>query len=152
MRSEAERTAIAEHLTYELSMLWAMAQAIGRVPAGGLGNAVIEAFALHARNVVDFFFTAPQHDDVAAEQFFTEQRKWAAIRPALSPLLEASRRRANKEVSHLTYSRLLVSPENKPWPAAEIVAALDPTVHLFCQHADLLPESVKLLRYRELLP
>jgi hypothetical protein len=151
-RRDAERENIAGHLAYELSMLWASAKAMGQaVPA--VNYCVVEAFALHARNVTDFFYCdTPQKDDVVAAHFFSDPAEWPKVRPAMPALLEEARRRANKEVSHLTYARLLVAPDARAWPTREIIAALDPALRAFCERADLLPERVRLLRYRELLP
>jgi hypothetical protein len=152
MLTPADRTAIAEHLWYELTMLWGAAAAIAPAPSTIYRNCAVEAFALHARNLIDFFYSAPQRDDVAAAHFFSNPEEWLQRRPLRPPLLEDAKGRANKEVSHLTYGRLLVTPETKPWPTGEIVAALDAALRAFCDSADLLPERLRLLKYREFLP
>ena len=153
MPSDVQRHQIAEHLRYEIAMLWACGTEIRR---GGYpwaaSNSLVESFALHARNVVDFFFTEPVGDDVVARHFFRDETAWAGIRTAIPATLATAKKRANKEVSHLTYSRLAVSPNDKPWPVEEIVREVDTVLRIFCERADLLPDGVKLLRYKELLP
>jgi hypothetical protein len=151
MVTEAQRAAIADHLAYELQMLWASAAAMGQANRI-LNNCVVQSFALHARNLIDFFYTAPQKDDVVAAHFFSKPDGWHAVSPAIAPILATAKTRANKEISHLTYSRCSVAPEDKPWPATGIVSALDKVLAVFCEHADLLPDPVRILRYRELLP
>lgn len=152
MRTETERNAIADHLTYELAMLWRAPRAIESAPDVTLRNCAIEALALHARNLIDFFYTDPQKDDVAAAHFFSDPNSWPLKRPTCPDILETVKTRANKEVSHLTYARLLVPPDARHWPAQELLEALDAALKVFCDNADLLPERVRLLRYRELLP
>jgi len=151
MVTEAQREAITAHLTYELQMLWASSAAMGQANRT-VNNCVVESFALHARNIIDFFYTPPQKDDVVAAHFFSTHGAWSAVCPTIAPILETAKGRANKEISHLTYTRCAVAPEDKPWPAPDIVSALDRVLAVFCEHADLLPDPVRILRYRELLP
>src|SRR5205809_3763006 len=103
-------------------MLWGAAKAIGSAPSTTLKNCAIESFALHARNLIDFFYTPPaKADDVVAAHFFTDPGAWDSHRPACPAALGDAKGRANKEVSHLTYGRLLVAPDKKQWPVDEIV-------------------------------
>ena len=152
MRSEAERVQIADHLMYELAMLWGTSRLLGSSSSKVLNNSVVEGMALHARNLIDFFYTAPQQDDVAATHFFSDPHVWPRVRPACPTVLQEAKTRANKEISHLTYTRLLVTPDDKEWPVGAIIEALDAALDVFCERADLLPERIKLLRYRDLLP
>jgi hypothetical protein len=154
MPTASERQRIAEHLAYELKMLWAAGGAMlsRAAPNTVLQNCAVESFALHARNVIDFFYTEPKQDDVVAEHFFSDPSRWMALRPGITPTLDAARKRANKEVSHLTYSRLLVPTEQKGWPVRDIVGDLDSALSVFTEKADLLPADVAILRYRHLLP
>lgn len=105
--------AISEHVLYEGQMVAGIGPALN---AGQFGedhgdvirNALVEAFAVHARGLSDFLFRAPRQDDAAAEQFFAPG-EWAALRgEEISPQLRAVRERTNKEIAHLTYSRLNV--------------------------------------------
>ncbi len=134
-------------------MMWASGKAVTAGYFGVVHNALVESFALHARNMVDFFYNdMPRPDDAVASQFFSSPHTWQTVRPSLTAELENAKTRANKEISHLTYSRLLVAPTDKPWPVDNIVRDIDAALTKFCETADLLPERVKLLRYRQFLP
>lgn len=96
-------------------MFLALAQELSkRYPPGTVNNALLESFALHVRNLIDFLYAEnPSSDDVYAGDFFPCKEDWAKIRPQITPLLEKVKKRANKEVSHLTYSRIEVNQEEK---------------------------------------
>ena len=55
------------------------------------------------------------------------------MRPELTDLLKTSKRRAGKEVAHLTYARLNVTPENKPWPFIQIANEITAIITIFIQ-------------------
>ncbi len=83
---------------------------------GPITNALIESFVIHLRNVIDFLYNdRPKSDDVIAADYFHGSDKCIEIRPVLSESLKKAKRRAHKEVAHLTYERLKVTPETKPW-------------------------------------
>jgi len=82
--------------------------------------ALIESFAIHLRNLIDFFYPAKVFDtDVLAEDFFVA-RALPKNFPVLSVSLESARNRASKEVSHLTTERIAGTPPKKSWPVAEL--------------------------------
>jgi hypothetical protein len=95
MPTDAERRRIAEHLRYEIAMLWATGSEIRRgAYPWAARNSLVESFALHARNVVDFFFTEPVDDDVVARHFFKDESSWVRVRPEIrnhSPLQRSAR-------------------------------------------------------------
>jgi hypothetical protein len=148
----AQRLDVARHLRYELRMLWDSGNALAGLHSQTISNALVESFALHARNLIDFYYATPQQDDVVAEHFFSDPAAWARVRPTKTTTLDGAKTRANKEVSHLTYTRLSVSADKKGWPTDEIIRDLDAVLRVFCTEADLLPEDVQVFRYRELLP
>ena len=47
-------------------------------------------------------------------------------------MLTQARKRAHKEIAHLTYARLKVQPADKPWPVDDIDAELRPLIDAFC--------------------
>jgi len=103
-------------------------------------NALVEAFAVHARGVSDFLFCPPRDDDAAAEQFFAPG-EWVRLRGEdISSELQAVRRRTNKEIAHLTYSRLNVPEASKSWMQQAIVIELRCVFFRFVEHVD--PELV----------
>jgi len=117
-RSEADLRRASDHLYYEIWMFNALANGLasGIVGEGPLSNAVLEAITVHTRILLDFLYAEkPQSDDVIAEDFFADPDIWANERPVKSELLAGVHRRVAKEVAHLTYARLDVTPDAKPW-------------------------------------
>jgi len=127
----------SDHLYYEVSMFKAMANTLALGIAGDspVGYALLESFLIHFRNLFDFFYSEkPKSDDVIAEDFFDNTGQWRKICAAQSDFLENAKKRANKELSHLTYARLNVTPENKKWPYLQIVKELNVTIDFFLQN------------------
>ena len=146
MAAETDKLrAISEHVLYEAEMLvgiWPALNAgqFGPDHANVIRNALVEAFAVHARGLSDFLFSAPQDDDAAAEQFFGPG-EWVAQRGEdISAELQAVRRRTNKEIAHLTYSRLNVPEASQSWMTQSIVLELQRVFFRFVKHVD--PELV----------
>jgi hypothetical protein len=117
LRSDEVLARVADHLDYEYEMLMALAQAMasGISAQGWLTNALLESFVIHVRALVDFFYPpeSAKSDDVIAGHFFDNPGEWERIRPQLSETLKRGRARAHKEIAHLTYARLDVTPEAK---------------------------------------
>ncbi len=84
-------------------------------------NALLEAFTVHARVLLSVFYPAkPRSDDVLASDYFDDPGEWERERPPLSSILQMINGRVGREVAHLTYARLPVTPEQKQWPFIEI--------------------------------
>ena len=82
---------------------------------------MLESFAIHLRNLIDFFYTPPNHarnDDLVAADFFDPPTSWNP--GPISKSLSDARERANKEISHITYKRK---------------SATDPTETLACSRS-----------------
>lgn len=140
-RSNEELQEVSNHLHYELWMLSSLAQAMesGIADRGWLANALLESFVIHVRNVLDFLYNDhPQSDDVVAQDFFPSAKAWVKIRPRLSELLSTAKKRAGKEVVHLTYARLDVTPDTKPWPFVAIANEVASVMKVF---SDSVPED-----------
>lgn len=108
-----------EHLTYEIDMLLFIAgffipmqSTKGEKQFIQINSAIVECFVLHFRNLVEFL--EPNNlrdDDVIAKDFLP-------INTELTPLsqrLKDARKRANKEMAHLTTARQFGSPKTKEW-------------------------------------
>ena len=79
-------------------------------------NSLLESYAIHLRNLVDFLYPNIIKDsDVVADDFFPHRKRPAAL-PSLSSNLEQARKRAHKQVSHLTTGRLDEGDPGKIWP------------------------------------
>lgn len=135
----------AEHVRYEFDMFNWLGQVCGnptvrlRAPssedATRLNNVLVESFAIHVRNVIDFLYMdTSKPTDVVAADFFP-RADWAQTRPPISPSLNAARVRANKEIAHLTTDRIAGSPPEKAWDFAGLAAELRPVLRLFISGA-----------------
>lgn len=123
------------HLHYEFWMLISTAHALasGVAAEDCLRNALLESFVIHLRTLSDFLYAeSKKHDDVLAGDFFVSG-EWLNLRPAESDLLKKARLRAHKEIAHLTYERLNVTPERKPWMFIEIANAINSVMDIFLQ-------------------
>jgi hypothetical protein len=117
-RTVEELRKASDHLFYEIWMLQSLARgmASGVFGEGPANNAVLESFVVHVRNLIYFLFAEkPKGDHVVAADFFDSQDVWEAIQPEKTDLIKASEIRAHKEVAHLSYDRIKVTPEAKPW-------------------------------------
>jgi hypothetical protein len=100
-RDEATLKAAARDVCYEVNALF---RAHARLEDTDEQRLILEALLLHFRNVVDFFFeSARGSDGIHASDFFPEPDHWKPPAPAWVPQY---RRRCNKLLSHLTYSRI----------------------------------------------
>jgi hypothetical protein len=109
-----------EHLLYELQLFRWVAENLPRDNGFPL-SALLESFAIHLRNLIDFFYTQPgdaRNDDLVAADFFDLPSAWNP--GAIPKSLADARERANKEVSHITYKRKGGSDPTKPWPVADL--------------------------------
>ena len=130
----------SNHLYYEYSMLTTVAKGLasGIAGQGPLLNALIESFVIHVRAVIDFLYANnPKSDDVIAEDFFDKLGDWTRDRPEMSQLLTQARRRAAKEVAHLTYARLEVTPETKPWEFVQLEREISAVFGIFLKKVDI---------------
>ncbi len=134
-----------EHIKYEFDMFTWLGRVCGNpsvqvgapsaADAARVNNVLIEGFAVHVRNVIDFLYLdKPKPTDVVAADFFSSG-VWVQLRPPISATLEAARVRANKEIAHLTTRRIAGSPPEKGWDFAGLTAELLPLLHLFAAKA-----------------
>ena len=107
-------------------------------------NAFIEAFGVHVRSLLDFFYAKGQDDDVVAAHFFTSPGLWENASPFKGKEdLQKIKNRVNKEIAHLTYTRQDV--KSKLWPFKEIQDDLNKIAEVFysCVPKDLLGDRWK---------
>jgi hypothetical protein len=101
-----------EHLLYEAQM-FVMARSLKCARPSFEMNLQTEACALHLRNLYEFFYPAdPYDDDVIAQDYAPD---WSKKQPPRTPLLKTARKRANKELAHLTTERKTGTPKEKDW-------------------------------------
>ena len=121
-------------LSYEIEMLRSVADrlASGTARCIEINNALVESFAIHIRVLIEFFYSEqPRCGDVIAEDFFTNPEHWHRVRPPKSEILKTAQKRAHKELAHLTYARLEVSPKQKPWKHGCIREDMDKVIAEF---------------------
>ena len=107
-------------------------------------NALIEAFGVHVRSLLDFFYSKGKDDDVVATHFFSASIIWEIARPFKSPEdLKRLKNRVNKEIAHLTYTRQKV--KSKLWSFKEIQDDLNKIVELF---SSLVPKNLLGSRWK----
>lgn len=113
--SNADHAQILSHVRYEIEQCFI-------IPAHHQNDwhvkeSVFLAILIHARILLTFFESNDRRkDDVLCSDFGFPSR------PVLIP--PAARLRFNKDMVHLTYSRLRHTPETKPWPVLEILRPL----------------------------
>jgi len=114
-------------------------------------NMALETFLLHARNLVEFFYTKHKKysTDVRALDFFENKGSWIGSRPNLTGSLTKIRERAGKELAHLTYKRISGTPPEKDWSTGETVEDLVKVINIFL---DRLPPKYIGERLRNLPP
>jgi hypothetical protein len=133
-RTKQDLQDASQHLRYEIEMFNAMADLLsgGTYKNTVVENALLESFTVHARALAEFFDPPLKRrdDDMIAEHYVTG---WSAKRGALPPVLDKVRvkDRVGKEIAHLTYARLTVTPAAKGWNITEITQAMNSLIQKF---------------------
>ena len=98
-----------------------------------IANALIESFAIHARNLFFFFYTgvkSRKKDDVLAEDYAINKKEFRTHRTKKT-LLSNITKRVAKQIAHLTYHRAVYNKKTKPWKMQDIRKKLDKTIDAF---------------------
>ena len=134
-----------EHIAYEVDMFFFTVE-VRRRPSfssilstsedpGRVNNAFIESFVVHFRNVIDFLYIDnPRPTDIVASDFF-DPATWESIRPLMTSALDSARRRANKELGHLTTDRIPGAHPEKIWDFDGLANELRPVLRSFATNA-----------------
>ena len=136
-----------EHLSYEANMFAMTRDRLfhGVVQVLDL-NVFLESWILHLRNLVDFFYpTNVQPDDVIALDYAPN---WSSQCPPISLVLATARKRAHKELSHLTTGRKPSSSPDKKWDFGSVSTEMKPVIDAFiplAQPGTLPSETVTAL-------
>ena len=138
--SDEELCAYAdEHVLYEITHFVRAVQAIKAAEANAFPmNFALEVFALHLRNLLDFFAPrSARKTDATAADFCGDWEK-----PALDSHLQEGRWKADKHVAHLTTDR--TSDINlKLWAVDPTVQSLIPAIKRFTERAELVSEEFR---------
>jgi len=142
-----------EHLWYEVWMFFTAGSFKLNVPIQSndpelgmfISNGMLEIFVLHLRNLLDFFYAEPRKTDVTAKMFFADSLVPSDF-PVESHSLREARRRAHKEISHLTTERLVSGDPKKGWQFAGLMREMKVLVEAFRKKASsetLHPDFIK---------
>jgi len=155
--SECLRRYSREHLLYEVGMFFQLGRLLMTGPflatppeaAVVMHNAALEAFAIHLRNLLDFFYTQkPFKTDVIAAMFY-DAGKLPADFPPKSSVLITAHSKAHQELSHLTTERHPEGSLEKDWKLHLLMREMKPLLEKFLQTAStarLDPEFIEHTR------
>lgn len=116
---------ILSHIRYEIDQILVVPLHDGN--DWRIRESVFLAMLVHGRLLLDFFeHTARERDDVLCADFGFE--------PAKIPLSPHNRARLNKDIAHLTYSRLRHRRDGKAWPVEDILRPIRQRAAKFAAH------------------
>jgi hypothetical protein len=131
-RTREELIEMAEHIHYEIWMLNHTCYILssGYFLASAAHNTILESFAIHVRNLIDFLYEKKANvkgDAIVAEHYFPNPQEWIEIRPIKSNMLKNAKKLAEKQVAHLTYTR----KNKEPWAYIEITKEIKLVFKIF---------------------
>lgn len=148
--SGADLRQLTEHLFYELQMTFDLADVLSSAfaspPASPtdllVRNALLEAFTIHVRQLIDFFWSErspkwkqTQQGAYAADYF--KAGEWKRLRPRRPQMLNRPLSgKVGWGVAHLTYPRGRVTAQEKEWEPLRMCVALMPAARCFVDNVD----------------
>jgi hypothetical protein len=136
LKDEELRAYSGEHLLHELSMFWELSHILREHKKGTTEyDALIESFAIHLRNLLEFFFLPEKSDYIRAKHFVQNPADWPTMK--LTGEFKKLHDRASNEVNHLTVRRIDGNPPEKEWGTDEIVNLIEPIAEKFGANADV---------------
>jgi hypothetical protein len=130
---------LAEHLAYEIGMVWAthnllVTGAVNPQTNRQLHDAVLESFAVHVRNLIEFFYDNRKKPDTGiAGDYFADPADWRKLTGEKPADLARAYTMAHKQISHLTYDRI---GADKNWFVGDLALRLREVVRMFLKNAD----------------
>jgi len=127
------------HLSYEIDMCFGTAELLRpfAAPKHVLYNALVESYALHLRNLIEFLYDAPTRpDDVNAVHYVRADVEWRDVSGTTPSLLEDAKQRAHKQIAHITEKRFADRAPEKEWRFVVELGSLLAGLRLFLQYAD----------------
>ncbi len=99
---------------------------------------------------MDFLYEEnPRADDVVAEDLMAPGTNWLEIRLPSTQRLKVARKRAGKEIAHLTYARLEVTADTNPWAYLDIEQDVSAAFRVFLEH---VPPEKRSVEWRNGVP
>jgi len=141
MTEQELRDYAADHISYELSMLYETAMCLEHGKALDteiiVTNALVESFAIHARTLAQFLYYGPRRPgDVTAEEYVRNVRAWKEARGSIPPELQEVIDRTGKEIAHLTIRRPPSGDPQKRWNVAHVFRLFFRPLHVFLAHTE----------------
>jgi len=139
IRNKDELQRALKHINYEINMLIAISNGLasGVFGKSALNNSIVESFAIHTRNLIDFLWPVkPKNDHVIAEDYFCKEGQWENIRTPIPDILSKARIRAHKEIAHISYDRINVKKDEKPWDFITLSKLISVSMDLFFKSKD----------------
>jgi hypothetical protein len=109
-------------------------------------NFIVEALATHSRILIDFFYPEERQrkyvNDLKIEDFIPLQT-WNSQRPELTQTLFDARKKADKQLAHLSRWRNKLDKDNrKSWQYENISRDLERVIEVFYKLRNLVGEEV----------
>jgi len=120
------------HLQYEVNMLSLSVSVLASLARRAntsplpwlLSNGILNTFAIHARNLIDFLYSRSRGrdypTDIIIQDYVGDNEISLHLRP-ISPLLEKALIKANKQVAHLSMDRIEYERLGKEWRYIEVM-------------------------------
>lgn len=136
-RTKIELVNASGHLCYEIWMVHHMGHSLatGLAGQGPIHNALVNSFAVHVRNLIEFLYDQKgdsKSDAILAEDYFEIAADWTSKRQELPPVLRQAKIRCEKQVAHLTYTR----ERKETWDFVMIVKELHIALSVFMASVD----------------
>jgi hypothetical protein len=147
------------HLQYEIDMLtWSggileslVEKKKANLLSQALYNGILNTFASHARNLIDFLYSRinnkDRRNDIIIQDYVDEEYVSIHLVP-ISPLLEETLIKASKQVAHLSMERISYEKDRKQkqWKCIEILAHIR---HAFASIAPYIPDHKMSKKLRD---
>ena len=131
-----DNTEALEHLEYELKMFVTTYRILAQklFKENAIHNALMESFAIHARNLIAFLYYENKNDYVVANDFVADIAMWKKERCEQSSCIKNATERANNLVAHLTYERLEILTKQSKWEIEVLYKEIIKVFKLFLKH------------------
>ncbi len=128
---------LSEHVAYEIDRLFAThGMLVGDVVQPGTAphDAVLESFAVHLRNLIEFLYGPRKFENNAiAEDFFADPARWRALSGTKPEDLDRAQKQGHKQIAHISFERV---GADKRWYVGALTERLHEVVRAFLDNAD----------------
>lgn len=113
-------------------------------------NLLLESLAVHTRLLVDFFYGEKKNrNDIITQDLLPQEKDWKIIRPPLTEKLKNAKKKADKQLAHLSRWRIKIKKEGKkPWDCIEIWGDMEKVIKKF---EELKIKNIKYMDFKNRL-